>query len=228
MSTLVTGSLSADSFALAETFDAVPDLAFECERMAAAEGAPASLLWMRTARHPRLASALRNDPDVEETVVVVGRSARRLYRVWWRPDVTAKLDRLLRNDAILLKAWGNAAEWTFRLLYPSRDACSNAHEHNREYDLDYDVKRIQDGEEIQTLPSRGLTDAQLEALLIATRAGYFEVPRTANLEEVAAELGISHQALSERLRRAQETLVRETFFTDDAESDLEVERPRRA
>ncbi|MDG5776024.1 helix-turn-helix domain-containing protein [Haloarculaceae archaeon H-GB2-1] len=40
--------------------------------------------------------------------------------------------------------------------------------------------------------------------------GYFAIPRTASLDDVAAELGISASSLSERLRRAQTHLVETT------------------
>jgi len=65
----------------------------------------------------------------------------------------------------------------------------------------------------------GLTDAQREAVRAAHRMGYFEIPRTATLDDVAAELGISASSLSERLRRAQTHLV-ETHIDD-------ADRPRR-
>lgn len=52
-----------------------------------------------------------------------------------------------------------------------------------------------------------VTGEQREAVLTALELGYYEVPRHANLADVAAELGISHQALSERLRRAHGGLV---------------------
>lgn len=53
----------------------------------------------------------------------------------------------------------------------------------------------------------GLTDAQRTALRTAHRLGYFEIPRTATLDDVAAELDISASSCSERLRRAQTHLV---------------------
>ena len=52
-----------------------------------------------------------------------------------------------------------------------------------------------------------LTDRQREALATAHELGYFEVPRTASLGDVAAELGITAASASERLRRAQAELV---------------------
>ncbi|WP_436928455.1 helix-turn-helix domain-containing protein [Halosimplex halobium] len=61
----------------------------------------------------------------------------------------------------------------------------------------------------------GLTDAQREAIRTAYRLGYFEIPRTATLDDVAAELGISASSCSERLRRAQTHLV-ETHVGSEA------------
>ena len=61
----------------------------------------------------------------------------------------------------------------------------------------------------------GLTDEQYEALTMACETGSVDVPRATDLDELAAELDISHQALSERLRRAQATLVRETLLVGE-------------
>lgn len=59
----------------------------------------------------------------------------------------------------------------------------------------------------------GLTDRQRKALRIAYEMGYFEIPRTASLDDIAAELGITASSLSERLRRAQTHLVEETVVS---------------
>ena len=62
-------------------------------------------------------------------------------------------------------------------------------------------------------PGDGLTDPQREALRIAYERGYFEIPRTASLDDVATELDISASSASERLRRAQTQLIEETVAT---------------
>lgn len=59
-------------------------------------------------------------------------------------------------------------------------------------------------------PGDGLTDPQREALRTAYEMGYFDVPRGASLDDIAAELGIGASAASERLRRAQTHLVETT------------------
>lgn len=56
----------------------------------------------------------------------------------------------------------------------------------------------------------GLSEVQYRALTAAVEAGYYQVPREITMEELAAEFDVSHQALSERLRRAVDTLVAHT------------------
>ncbi len=60
----------------------------------------------------------------------------------------------------------------------------------------------------------GLTDPQYEVLTLACDRGYFAIPRQAELDDLAEELGVSHQALSERLRRGVEALVTDTLLVD--------------
>lgn len=59
-----------------------------------------------------------------------------------------------------------------------------------------------------------LTDKQREALLTAFKRGYHEIPRDTTSSDLADELGISHQALSERFRRAYRHLVESELATD--------------
>ena len=61
---------------------------------------------------------------------------------------------------------------------------------------------------------RELTDRQLEALQTAFVAGYFEVPRNASGEEVAAVLDISQPTFNHHLRTAEKKLLA-TLFTED-------------
>ncbi|WP_049926760.1 helix-turn-helix domain-containing protein [Halopiger goleimassiliensis] len=70
----------------------------------------------------------------------------------------------------------------------------------------FTLRRLTHEEEVET-PAEGLTDRQQEAVRTAYEMGYFEIPRTASLEDVASELGITAPSLSERLRRAHAHLA---------------------
>jgi predicted DNA binding protein len=56
-----------------------------------------------------------------------------------------------------------------------------------------------------------LTDRQRETLQTAFHAGYFDWPRGADADTVAAELGIAQSTLSQHLRTAERKLLEELF-----------------
>jgi len=76
-----------------------------------------------------------------------------------------------------------------------------------------------------------LTSRQRAAVRTAYEMGYFEIPRRASLEDVAAELDISASSCSERLRRAQthlvETHVDGHAHTGSTDRDDPTDRERR-
>jgi predicted DNA binding protein len=61
--------------------------------------------------------------------------------------------------------------------------------------------------QIQDVLARELTDRQIEVLVTAYRAGYFQRPRGATGAEVADDLAISSSTFSQHLRAAQRKLL---------------------
>jgi predicted DNA binding protein len=62
-----------------------------------------------------------------------------------------------------------------------------------------------------------VTGPQREALVLAVERGYYDIPRRCSTAELAAVLGVSDQAVSERLRRGIATLVERTLGDDAGE-----------
>jgi predicted DNA binding protein len=52
-----------------------------------------------------------------------------------------------------------------------------------------------------------LTEKQWEALRVAHEKGHYSSPRGGHLDEIAAELGISKSAVSQRLRAAESKII---------------------
>ena len=52
-----------------------------------------------------------------------------------------------------------------------------------------------------------LTETQHEALIAAVETGYFDIPQESTLDDLAAELDITYQVLSEHLHRGHKTLI---------------------
>ena len=67
------------------------------------------------------------------------------------------------------------------------------------------------GATVATAIDDRLTDRQREVLRMAFHAGYFDWPRAADADTVAAEIGIAQSTLSQHLRTAERKLLAELF-----------------
>lgn len=123
-------------------------------------------------------------------------------------DDLAGLEALATADAVIERIEVLPNGWQQTGWFAGRDAFSRFSsfwQRNTDFQL---LRLTRDGE--SEPPGDGLTDQQYEALRIAYERGYFDIPRHASLEDIAAELEISASSVSERLRRAQTELIEET------------------
>jgi predicted DNA binding protein len=77
--------------------------------------------------------------------------------------------------------------------------------------LAFDIESVRQLDEEPT-GRYGLSSKQYTALRRAVEVGYYDVPHGTDLDEIAADLGISTAALSERLDRATKALVEDTLL----------------
>ena len=70
-------------------------------------------------------------------------------------------------------------------------------------------------------PTAGLTDKQVEALVLAHQAGYYQWPRQSSASDLAARLGLSSSAFLDHLRHAEAKLIGTVM------SDLALREPGR-
>jgi predicted DNA binding protein len=96
--------------------------------------------------------------------------------------------------------------WTQTRWFATRDALVSFYDAWRAQDVPFVLERLYESPGERPDAMR-LTTRQFDALRLAYIEGYFEVPRQSSLEELADELDISPQAVSERLRRAQFRLL---------------------
>jgi hypothetical protein len=84
--------------------------------------------------------------------------------------------------------------------------------------IEYTGEPLSSGHLSEVLVTK-LSDKQLEVLETAYSMGYFDVPRRATTDDVAAELDIAPSTLSERLRVAQRNLLELVYGTYEFEED---------
>ena len=212
MPTIVSGTVPASDLALSHSLGTLADLYFEVERIVTSgDETVMPMLWARGTSRADVEAALRDDPTVDEVELLGDFDDEWLFQMQWVSQVDLILEMLTNAEASVLDAVGHGDQWRLRVLYPRRSLFSTTHEFCEDHGITFDVRSIRELDE-EPAGRYGLTAAQYEMLSAAATRGYFQVPRGVSLEELADELDISHQAASERLRRAMDALVEDALF----------------
>ena len=166
------------------------------------------------------------DPTVADYTVIGGDRQRRLYHV--------RLSRLGQEQTAsscwaeangqFLDATHHDGQWTVRLRFPNREAVRAFFECCADLDgVTASLGRLYESDKTESRPY-GLSRPQLDALRTAFEAGYFDIPRSATLNDLAAELDVSDNAVSERLRRGMESVLAATFAELDDSGEASDDR----
>ncbi|MFC5972786.1 helix-turn-helix domain-containing protein [Halomarina salina] len=214
MAVVVVGRVPVEEFALEQTLSTVPNVDFSGGRIVqSSEDEVVPIIWARGNERDTIHEALTDDPTTEEATILADLDDEWLYRMRWIDRVTLVVQMLLDSQATLLDAEAAAEKstWSLRVLYPTRDALSKTYDFCDENDVTFDIRKVH---ELDTEPAGqyGITENQYAALRAACEGGYFKIPRETNLDVVGEELGLSHQAVSERIRRGTDQLISETLL----------------
>jgi len=151
---------------------------------------------------------MRKSPQIED-IKVTHRGERRL---WTR--VVHKLDYPSIHDTIIESGSMTILPITIvhgvqyhKILSPTPKAFRELMKKLQERFSTIKVRALssQPTDTIQYL----LTKKQYDALVLAFKKGYYEVPRKCTLEELAESLGIKRVAMQERIRRAELRIMNE-------------------
>ena len=217
MSTIAEFRLPAAETTLGTALEHAPEATFELES-SVSKTRPS--LWVSGVDRETIEAAFETDPSVAGHELLVETESRLLYDVSFVDETVRLSDELLAEGGSLLEMWGTDGWWQVRVRFRDRDALVDAYDRLEETGISADLRRVSDVSGV-TDDETQLTPEQQEALEAALEHGYFEIPRGISMEELADELGISHQALSERFRRAYETLVDDELQPASGRSNLD-------
>lgn len=211
--TIAAVTIASDEFVLGRTLTTVEGLTVEVERVVAHnDDHVMPFVWMRNVDHDATEAVLADDPSVERIELLADLGTEWLCRMEWVERIDTFLQILVERGTILA-ATGNEEEWNLRVLFPDRAALSQTYDYCQERGLSLGIRKM-----CQLEDSRqdrfGLTNGQREILTLASKHGYYSVPREVNAATLADVVGVSHQAISERLRRAHGNLVENALRPD--------------
>ncbi|MFB6163730.1 MAG: helix-turn-helix domain-containing protein [Haloarculaceae archaeon] len=210
MSVIAEFTIDADQFLLGQLVAEHPGLTIELERLVPSSKRVMPYVWGYGADLEDFERRLAANPHVRSVRVLDRLDDRVLYRIDWEDPVEELITGLADLDATILEAHGEHS-WTFRIRFASAVGLAAFHDFCTDRGIDYQLIRVHALPDDATGLPYGLTEPQYEALSAAVERGYFEVPRRVSFAELAADLGISEQALSERVRRGANTVLRQAL-----------------
>ncbi|WP_227354680.1 helix-turn-helix domain-containing protein [Haladaptatus salinisoli] len=221
MSTIAEFSIPAEEFALSETLERLPEMVFKIDRVVAHDtDYVMPFVWASDGDFESLTAALEIDPSVGNVELLTDLDEERLYRMEWVNKTRIIGHMLLEQSATVQRATAHDDQWDLRVLFPEQNRISATSQYAHEHGFSLDVSRIYDVDSAQRVRF-DLTDDQQEALAMAVEHGYYDVPRDVDQSELAEKLGVSHQALSERLRRGTKGILEKVVLDTPADEDAD-------
>lgn len=223
MSVVAEFTLPAEAFALERTFETVPNVTIEIERLAThSREWVMPFMWVTCDDLEAVTEALEDDPTVDGFRVFGVDSGVEYLNVRWNEDVQALVDQIVDQHGIVKEAEAVGGIWHLKLQFVDRDALEEFQTYFDERGCSFELQRLYAGIGPKE-GAYGLTPEQREALVTALEMGYFTVPRDAQIEKLAAELGISTNAVSQRLRRATGNLTRNALTVSPPEAAFDTD-----
>jgi predicted DNA binding protein len=211
--------IPSEEFALRETLERRPNLVCEVECVVAHDTAHIfPFIWASGGDLDGLTDVLTADPSVNEIELLSETDDERLYRLSWADEARVIGHMVVECEATVHRAVAADGQWTLRVLFPDRSTISEVNEFAREHGLSLDLRKLYEVDSAERVRF-GLSDDQQEALIEGYEHGYYEVPGDIDAGALADTLDISHQALSERLRRATSSLIENTLLVDENEDE---------
>jgi predicted DNA binding protein len=203
--------LEVDSPLLREALGHAPDVSISHEAQYLTDDGINYLFWTDSGQKEDFTAfeaGLGADRTVRNVAQLVDTEGRRLYRVTFTDygEQFATFPVWSELDISILDSTGTHEGWEVRMRMPDRSALRAFRSVCADRDVPLELVSIYE-ERAGGETRRGLTDEQREALRVARELGYFEVPRGTSMTEISNRLGISSQAVSERIRRGTDSLV---------------------
>ena len=217
VSTIAEFSIPTSEFALSETLERRPDMMFEVDRVVAHDTSRVVPFVVAThGEFEGLTEVLEDDSSVAEVDLLDEGEGECYYRMVWSDHAQVIGYMVAEQNATVHEAIASDGEWHLRVFFPERRGLSATNDYAQENGFTLDVTAIYGLEDLEKA-QHNLSERQYHTLTTAVKRGYFEVPRRINADELADELDISSQALSERFRRAIKNLVKSSLLVDEDE-----------
>lgn len=217
MSVITEVRIPPDDFDLGQILSLNGASAIELETLVPSGELTVPLFWVYEPVENGFLDTVERYPTVTSVAEMDVFEDRILFRLEWDASQDRLFQCILNNQGQILSATGTPEGWHFELRFPNREAMSQYQTCCEDAHISSELIRVYNPTNPGAGPWYGLSEPQREALMLAVQMGYYDIPRGCTTEELADELGISDQAVTERLRRAIGAFTRHTLLIPEPE-----------
>ena len=217
MSVIAEFRVPSSDFELGRILDVEGITSIELENLVPIGEATVPLFWIHNSTRHSFLESVQRHPAVTSAAEVDVFDDRALVTLDWDANHDHLFEGITESEGQLLNAIGTPDTWEFELRFPDHDALSEFRTHCEDAQILLEVQRVYNPTKPDAGPWYGLTELQREAIMLAAQTGYYDIPRGCTTKELADELGISDQAVTERLRHAIVSLVTYTLVHSESE-----------
>lgn len=217
MSVTLSFHVDANEFVLGRILAGPPAMHYRLERIVPLGDEPMPYLWVTGSDFEAFEEKVRGDSHIEELRALDKVRDSVLYRIEYSEEFKSLLTGIVETEATVLDARGND-EWILQVRFPDHEKLSQYYNYLSDLGIALNVDRIYTMDE-DTEPGHqfGLSQEQREALVLAFNRGYFSTPSESTLDELADDLDITSQAVSNRIRLGTEKILRSVLLSSAAD-----------
>lgn len=198
-------------FPLAAVFAEFPDAEIELDRVVPTDQFIVPYFWVRDAEIEKISMENVTHPGIHNIRVIDDVDGAAFIRIDWDLAFESVLTAIIETNVNLISALGREDQWSFEFRADSQQALADFQSYCRDHEIPLELTKLHALSPLESGQEYDLTDAQREAMTVAYTMGYFESPRGATRQDVATELGISPQAVGDRLQRGTRRLIASTL-----------------
>lgn len=220
MSVILEFTVDNDQFMLGHVLSGPPSMDIELERIVPTGDAIMPFLWVEGDDYEAFNEKVLASDSVDDLVALDNVEDGTLYRITWRGDHKDIIRGITEAEGTVLEAFNTDDGWEFHIRFNDHDRLSKFYNYCTDQNIGIHITRTYTlTERTESVKQFDLSNEQREALILALRDGYFDTPSQVSLSELADELGITQQAISNRIRRGNKQVLSESLLT--SATDLE-------
>lgn len=199
-------TVPTEALPLEEMLTTVPESRIDVEAIVPTSESVVVIFWVKHVDAQAVMSWVDGESILRNPQIYDHVEDRVLFRaeVSMAPDLIARFRSL---DCTIRRVTASAEAWHFVVWAPDRTDFGRFRDVFERADVPVKLVSVADHPVFAHDNPRPLTTNQRETLLAAYQGGYFDSPRQISQEGLGERFGISHRAISERLRRGMRNLI---------------------